>query len=80
MVKKWGFSIIVDWVEGTHSSLMFVTHDVVVFWDGLEQSDHMICKWHMYMMKDGRTFLVGLNLVKCAYLANAIINSFYNVL
>jgi hypothetical protein len=67
MVKKWGFSTIVDRVEGTHSSPILTTHDVVVFLDGLYQS----YKWHMYMLKDGCTFLVGLNLVKCAYLADA---------
>jgi hypothetical protein len=51
-----------DWVEGTHNSPMFTTHDVVVFLDGLEQSDNMIDKWHMYMMKDGCISFVGLNL------------------
>ncbi len=51
-----------DWVEGTNNSPMFTTHDVVVFLDGLEQSDNMIDKWHMYMMKDGRISFVGLNL------------------
>ncbi len=52
---------------------MLTTHDVVVFLDGLKYGDNMIDKWHMYMMKDGCIFLVGLNLAKCAYLANAII-------
>ncbi len=51
-----------DWVEGTNNSPMFATHDVVVFLDGLEQSDNMIDKWHMHMMKDGHISFVGLNL------------------
>ncbi len=51
-----------DWVERTHNSPMFTTHDVVVFLDGLEQIDNMIDKWHMYMMKDRRISFVGLNL------------------
>ncbi|KAG0625995.1 hypothetical protein M758_2G094600 [Ceratodon purpureus] len=43
------------------------------------QSDNMTDKWHVYMTKDGRISLAGLNLAKCAYLADAIIDSFYNV-
>jgi aspartate/tyrosine/aromatic aminotransferase len=39
----------------------------------------MTDKWHMYMTKDGHISLASLNLVKCAYLVDAIINSFYNV-
>jgi hypothetical protein len=51
-----------DWVEGTDNSLVFTTHDVVVFLDGLKQSDNMIDKWHMYMMKHGRISFVSFNL------------------
>lgn len=39
----------------------------------------MTDKWHVYMTKDGRISLAGLNLAKCSYLADAIIDSFYNV-
>lgn len=43
------------------------------------QSDHMTDKWHVYMTKDGRISLAGLNLAKCEYLADAIIDSYHNV-
>ncbi|XP_002972976.2 aspartate aminotransferase, chloroplastic [Selaginella moellendorffii] len=43
------------------------------------QSDNMTDKWHVYMTKDGRISLAGLNLAKCDYLADAIIDSYYNV-
>ncbi|OVA12889.1 Aspartate/other aminotransferase [Macleaya cordata] len=43
------------------------------------QSDNMTDKWHVYMTKDGRISLAGLSLAKCEYLADAIIDSFYNV-
>ncbi|GAA0154062.1 transaminase [Lithospermum erythrorhizon] len=43
------------------------------------QSDNMTNKWHVYMTKDGRISLAGLSLAKCEYLADAIIDSFYNV-
>lgn len=43
------------------------------------QSDNMTDKWHVYMTKDGRISLAGLSSAKCAYLADAIIDSFYNV-
>ena len=43
------------------------------------QSDNMTDKWHIYMTKDGRISLAGLNLAKCEYLADAIIDSFHNV-
>lgn len=39
----------------------------------------MTDKWHVYMTKDGRISLAGLSLAKCEYLADAIIDSFYNV-
>lgn len=43
------------------------------------QSDNMTNKWHVYMTKDGRISLAGLSLAKCEYLADAIIDSYYNV-
>ncbi|KAJ7523369.1 hypothetical protein O6H91_18G049000 [Diphasiastrum complanatum] len=43
------------------------------------QSDNMTDKWHVYMTKDGRISLAGLSLAKCEYLADAIIDSYYNV-
>jgi aspartate/tyrosine/aromatic aminotransferase len=64
---------------GRRNSPVLITHYVVVLLDGLEQSDNMTDKWHVYMTKDGRISLAGLNLAKCAFLADAIIDSFYNV-
>ncbi|KAH9615552.1 hypothetical protein KSS87_016402 [Heliosperma pusillum] len=43
------------------------------------QSDNMTDKWHVYMTKDGRISLAGLSSAKCEYLADAIIDSYYNV-
>eukprot|EP01018_Ginkgo_biloba_P039620 Gb_17243 [translate_table: standard] len=43
------------------------------------QSDNMTNKWHVYMTKDGRISLAGLSLSKCEYLADAIVDSYYNV-
>eukprot|EP00850_Spirogloea_muscicola_P017422 SM000149S01357 [mRNA] locus=s149:337047:340073:- [translate_table: standard] len=43
------------------------------------QCDNMTKKWHVYMTKDGRISLAGLSANKCEYLADAIIDSFYNV-
>ncbi|CAI5990470.1 unnamed protein product [Closterium sp. NIES-64] len=43
------------------------------------QSEHMTSKWHVYMTKDGRISLAGLPAAKCEYLADAIIDSYYNV-
>lgn len=43
------------------------------------QSDNMTDKWHVYMTKDGRISLAGLSAAKCGYLADAIIDSYYNV-
>ncbi|GAB2275390.1 Aspartate aminotransferase, cytoplasmic [Dionaea muscipula] len=43
------------------------------------QSENMTDKWAVYMTKDGRISLAGLPLAKCEYLADAIIDSFYNV-
>jgi aspartate/tyrosine/aromatic aminotransferase len=64
---------------GRRNLLVLITHYVVVLLDGLKQSDNMTDKWHVYMTKDGRISLAGLNLAKCAFLADAIIDSFYNV-
>ena len=41
-----------------------------------EQVENMTAKWHVYMTKDGRISLAGLNQAKCKYLANAIVESF----
>jgi aspartate aminotransferase len=43
------------------------------------QTENMTNKWHVYMTKDGRISLAGLSAAKCEYLADAIIDSFYNV-
>lgn len=43
------------------------------------QSDNMTNKWHVYMTKDGRISLAGLSSAKCEYLADAIVDSFYNI-
>ncbi|KAK3438098.1 hypothetical protein EUGRSUZ_C02721 [Eucalyptus grandis] len=43
------------------------------------QSENMTNKWHVYMTKDGRISLAGLNLAKCEYLADAIVDSYHNV-
>lgn len=43
------------------------------------QSENMTNKWHVYMTKDGRISLAGLSSAKCEYLADAIIDSYYNV-
>ncbi|XP_009789886.1 aspartate aminotransferase, chloroplastic-like [Nicotiana tabacum] len=43
------------------------------------QSENMTNKWHVYMTKDGRISLAGLSAAKCEYLADAIIDSYYNV-
>lgn len=53
----------------------FTSANVCLWW----QSDNMTDKWHVYMTKDGRISLAGLNLAKCAYLADAIIDSYYNI-
>ncbi|KAF2312999.1 hypothetical protein GH714_008661 [Hevea brasiliensis] len=42
------------------------------------QSENMTNKWHVYMTKDGRISLAGLNLAKCEYLADAIVDSYHN--
>ena len=60
--------------------LQFLYHNYDFCWlIVLEQSDNMTDKWHVYMTKDGRISLAGLNLAKCAYLADAIVDSYYNV-
>ncbi|XP_051137676.1 aspartate aminotransferase, chloroplastic [Andrographis paniculata] len=43
------------------------------------QSENMTNKWHIYMTKDGRISLAGLSAAKCEYLADAILDSYYNV-
>ncbi|KAK9947173.1 hypothetical protein M0R45_012607 [Rubus argutus] len=43
------------------------------------QTENMTNKWHVFMTKDGRISLAGLNLAKCEYLSNAIIDSYHNV-
>lgn len=43
------------------------------------QSENMTNKWHVYMTKDGRISLAGLSAAKCEYLADAILDSYYNV-
>ncbi|KAL8171115.1 hypothetical protein V2J09_022919 [Rumex salicifolius] len=43
------------------------------------QSESMSNKWHVYMTKDGRISLAGLSSAKCEYLADAILDSYYNV-
>ena len=43
------------------------------------QVENMTNKHHVYMTKDGRISLAGLSQEKCAYLANAIDDSFRNV-
>nr|GMD42576.1 aspartate aminotransferase, chloroplastic [Ipomoea batatas] len=43
------------------------------------QSENMTKKWHVYMTLDGRISLAGLSAAKCEYLADAIIDSYYNV-
>eukprot|EP00271_Cylindrocystis_brebissonii_P009765 TRINITY_DN24_c0_g1_i1.p1 TRINITY_DN24_c0_g1~~TRINITY_DN24_c0_g1_i1.p1 ORF type:complete len:521 (-),score=112.77 TRINITY_DN24_c0_g1_i1:503-1945(-) len=43
------------------------------------QVENMTNKWHVYMTKDGRISLAGLSSAKAEYLADAIMDSFYNV-
>lgn len=42
------------------------------------QVDNMTNKHAIYMTRDGRISLAGLNMAKCEYLADAIIDSFKN--
>ncbi|XP_047251680.1 aspartate aminotransferase, chloroplastic isoform X2 [Capsicum annuum] len=42
------------------------------------QSESITNKWHVYMTKDGRISLAGLSSAKCEYLADAIIDTYYN--
>lgn len=39
----------------------------------------MTNKWHVYMTKDGRISLAGLSAARAEYLADAILDSYYNV-
>ena len=57
----------------------YVTQQIGMFsFTGLseKQVENMTEKWHVYMTKDGRISLAGLNLAKCEYLADAIVDSF----
>lgn len=42
------------------------------------QVENMTGKWHIYMTKDGRISLAGLNKAKCEYVARAIDDSVRN--
>jgi aspartate/tyrosine/aromatic aminotransferase len=42
------------------------------------QVENMTKKWHVYMTKDGRISLAGLNKARSGYLADAIIDSVDN--
>ena len=42
------------------------------------QVENMTKKWHVYMTKDGRISLAGLNKARAGYLADAMIDSFDN--
>lgn len=56
----------------------FVTSQIGMFsFTGLKpaQVDNMTNKWAVFMTKDGRISLAGLNLAKCDYLADAIVDS-----
>lgn len=44
----------------------------------LFQVENMTKKWHVYMTKDGRISLAGLNKARAGYLADAMIDSFDN--
>ena len=59
----------------------FVTNQIGMFtYTGLspEQVENMTNKWHIYMTKDGRISLAGLNQAKSEYLAKAIDDSVRN--
>ncbi|GAX73929.1 hypothetical protein CEUSTIGMA_g1379.t1 [Chlamydomonas eustigma] len=59
----------------------FVTSQIGMFsFTGLSpaQVDNMTKKWHIYMTKDGRISLAGLNSAKVGYLADAMVDSFKN--
>ena len=60
----------------------FVTRQIGMFsYTGLNpaQVENMTEKHAIYMTKDGRISLAGLSQAKCAYLANAMDDSFRNV-
>ena len=60
----------------------FVTRQIGMFsFTGLSEAQvaNMTEKHAVYMTKDGRISLAGLSQEKCAYLANAIDDSFRNV-
>lgn len=60
----------------------FITRQIGMFsFTGLnpQQVDNMTNKHFVFMTRDGRISLAGLNLAKCEYLANAIVDSVKNV-
>lgn len=63
------------WDDGMLGCVEFGPSKVVRF---LWQVENMTKKWHVYMTKDGRISLAGLSSAKAEYLADAIIDSFYN--
>ncbi|GAQ79617.1 chloroplastic aspartate aminotransferase [Klebsormidium nitens] len=59
----------------------FITSQIGMFsFTGLKpaQVENMTKKWHVYMTKDGRISLAGLNKARAGYLADAMIDSFDN--
>uniref|UniRef100_A0A1D1ZUP4 Aspartate aminotransferase n=1 Tax=Auxenochlorella protothecoides TaxID=3075 RepID=A0A1D1ZUP4_AUXPR len=59
----------------------FVTNQIGMFsFTGLspQQVENMTNKWHVFMTKDGRISLAGLNRAKAGYLAEAIVDSVQN--
>ncbi|KAK2079981.1 Aspartate aminotransferase, cytoplasmic [Prototheca wickerhamii] len=59
----------------------FVTSQIGMFsFTGLTpaQVENMTSKWHVYMTKDGRISLAGLNRARAGYLAEAIVDSVKN--
>jgi aspartate/tyrosine/aromatic aminotransferase len=42
------------------------------------QSENMVNKWHVYMLKNGRISMSGLNTKNCEYVAQAIKDSVTN--
>ncbi|KAH6819768.1 aspartate aminotransferase 5 [Perilla frutescens var. hirtella] len=68
--------------DNTSKDWSFILKQIGMFsFTGLNkaQSESMAGKWHVYMTKDGRISLAGLSAAKCEYLADAIIDSYYNV-
>jgi aspartate aminotransferase len=44
-----------------------------------QQVDNMTNKWHIFMTRDGRISMAGLNSARVGQLANAMVDSFNNV-